>query len=265
MERLWIHPTFAEPLAGQQLASAGAIQQHLGVAGDDASAQSVVPSQGVYVSQVTLRMGEQRVSVFYKLYTEPSGSWRYVGRWSKARRETLSYDAFAKLGIRCAQWIACSEQRDRFRRLRSAFLITVAVPDAMMLDEYIAQHCDDPRDSQANTTRRALIDQLAAQVSCAHRASFFHNDLHWRNIIVNGPAHDPNVWWIDCPRGRVQRLPWLQRRLAVKDLACLDRTAVDVCSQSERMRFLLAYAQGDRQRARQLARAVVAYRRKRWR
>ncbi len=219
---------------------------------------------GVVVLQTQLTLNEVVVPVFFKRYFEPEASLRFLGRVSKARRETRSYDTFASIDIRCPQWVACGEDRDAMGRLRSAFIITVAVPGAMMLDQYIRKYCAEKTCHRVQQTRRRLIEQLAAQVRNAHEQGFFHNDLHWRNIIINGPEDEPLVWWIDCPRGRFRRRSILKHHFRIKDLACLDRTAIELCTRRERLRFLVRYLGRGKSLLRRFARDVDAYRKRRW-
>jgi tRNA A-37 threonylcarbamoyl transferase component Bud32 len=98
-----------------------------------------------------------------------------------------------------------------------------------------------------------------------HDGGFFHNDLYWRNILVTGDSTgNPQLFWIDCPRGRYARFRRAQKRL--KDLACLDRAASLFCTRAERLDFVREYlgkaALDDE--TRELAAAADLYRRRRW-
>ncbi len=207
------------------------------------------------------------VPIFFKQYLHHPPSLAFLGRASKARREFDNYAAFTKLGVCCAERMACGEQRDGFGRLRSAFIITRAVPDAMGLIEFMTQRC--PRGSgRANAAlRRSVLAQLAVMTRRIHKAGFFHHDLVWRNILVTlPPASEPQVWWIDCPRGQFDRWsPWRRRRL-LKDLASLDKSASKFCSRAERLAFVQSYLgrQSIGAEVRKLARDTIEYRRRRW-
>lgn len=259
MHQLWVHLSLRSELVQAGIDRFSAAIAHLGV--------EVPPpyESGVHVTPMTWPLPSGDRDVYFKIYIEPEASLRFLGRASKARREMLSYQAFEQLGIRCAQWLACGEHRDRIGRLRSAFIVTDTVPGSVMLNQFIENYCSDPMHSASRSLRREVIEQLAAAARTAHAASFYHNDLHWRNILVNGHDTSPKVWWIDCPRGRFLRWSPMKRHYVIKDLACLDRTALTYCTSSERMRFLMHYLQRNGSQARRLARDVQAYRRRRWR
>jgi tRNA A-37 threonylcarbamoyl transferase component Bud32 len=72
-----------------------------------------------------------------------------------------------------------------------------------------------------------------------HGDGFVHNDLKWRNILVDVKGN-PAVYLIDCPLGRRMRAPFLVRG-KIKDLACLDKIAKKQLSEMERLRFYLEY------------------------
>jgi tRNA A-37 threonylcarbamoyl transferase component Bud32 len=206
------------------------------------------------------------VQLYYKQYFHPSPSWRFWIRPSKARREYANYAVFEQLGVACAQRVACGESRDWLGRLRHAFILTRAIPQTITLLDF-SRALPPLRDIQVRAVRAAVASQLAQMVRRLHEARFFHNDLYWRNILVQHRDGDlPRLWWIDCPRGRFSRRSLACRRRRVKDLAALDLEAAKHCSRTERVRFLLEYLGSHTlgQRGKQLARDIVTYRRHRW-
>jgi len=223
--------------------------------------------RGVLVKAGSLpHPGAAPLPVFFKVYRFDRPSWRFWLRASKARREFDNYAIFEQLGIRCAQRVACGEMRDRLGRLRVAFILTVAIPAAVTLEVHVRQLRGSPPDT-SRTERDALRRQLADMTRRIHDAGFFHNDLYWRNVLVtHAPDSSPTLWWIDCPRGR--RPGWLagRRRRRIKDLAALDVSAAELCSRTERLRFLEEYLSLDKLDAyvRQLAHEILEYRRRRW-
>jgi hypothetical protein len=205
--------------------------------------------------------------VFYKQYELYPASWAFIGRSSKACREFHNYAVFARLGIACAERLACGERRDRIGRLRRAFIVTRTIPDAMTLTQFLATHCPNRSAQSARRLRDALRVQLAAMVRTIHRAGFFHRDLFWRNVLVTWrPPDEPKIWWIDCPRGHFNRWsPW-QHRHRLKDLASLDKSACRHCTRGERLAFVRDYLSLSHSDAatKQLARDTLDYRRRRW-
>ncbi|MCG3147304.1 MAG: hypothetical protein PCFJNLEI_00743 [Verrucomicrobiae bacterium] len=205
------------------------------------------------------------VAVFYKRYHYPTPAWSFVGRRSKARCEFVNYAALQQLGIRTPAAVACGEERDRIGRLRCAFIITTAVPEGLGLIQFLATHCPDRSRSAHRELRIALREQLADMTRTIHAAGFFHHDLVWRNILVtwNAPAA-PQLWWIDCPRGAFVQFGKERRRW--RDLASLDKSALQYCSRGERLAFVKRYLGKTvlDEEAKTLTRKTAAYMRERW-
>ena len=103
----------------------------------------------------------------------------------------------------------------------------------------------DPR-LQDGAWVRGVSRQLAASTRVMHDHHFTHNDLKWRNLLVNEKAE---LFFIDCPTGSFWWGPLLRYRI-VKDLACLDKVAKRVLSRTQRLRFYLQYRGRDRLGAR---------------
>jgi hypothetical protein len=205
--------------------------------------------------------------VFYKQYELCPASWAFIGRSSKACREFYNYAVLTRLGIACAERLACGERRDWIGRLRRAFIVTRAIPDAMTLTQFLTAHCPNRSAPSARQLRDALRVQLAAMVRTIHAAGFFHRDLFWRNVLVTWRSPgEPKIWWIDCPRGHFNRWsPWRhQHRL--KDLASLDKSAALHCTRGERLAFIRDYLGELHSDAatKQLARETLHYRKRRW-
>ena len=208
--------------------------------------------------------GQPTVAVYYKQYEYRPASWAFLGRRSKARREFENYAAMEDLALACAQRIACGESRDAIGRLRRAFIITRAIPDAVSLLDFLTRPSQAPVGQPART---AIRQQLAQLTRASHAGGFFHSDLYWRNVLISGgPAGPPKVWWIDSPRGlRDTWSPWRDRR-RIKDLAALDKAASCHCRRGERAAFVAEYLGKSRldAEARQFIREVLAYRQHRW-
>lgn len=208
----------------------------------------------------------QCLDLFYKQYDYVPPSWKFLGRASKARCEVRNYAVFAGLGIPCAQPVAWGEEFDRLGRLRRALIITRAIAGARTLVEFWRE-LTKVEVGPGWAIRRKLGQQLAAMTRRLHDAQFHHRDLVWRNILVTAEEPtEPKLWWIDCPRGGTSWWPWPQQRQRVKDLASLDKSAVQCCTRAERLGFVKAYLQRSRLDAetKALAKAVLRYRRRRW-
>ena len=222
--------------------------------------------KGTAVAPAVLRFRDGSLEdVFFKQYIFPVPAWTFIGRRSKARREFENYAAFRRMDIPCAQAVACGELRDGLGRLRRAFILTRAVPDAQTLIEFFQSRCPSRVTLASRKLRQEIIAQCALMVGRMHGRNFFHNDLVWRNILVTCPPQGrPNLWWIDCPRGR---FVWMKRRrLQLKDLAALDKQASRHCSRVERLAFVKAYLGKTRLDAdvKRFAREILAYKWRRW-
>lgn len=208
-----------------------------------------------------------RLAVFAKHYAYPSPSWRFLGRPSKARCEYQNYAVFKSLGVPCADRIACGEWRDGLGRLQGALILTRTIPQALTLIDFWETHCPARVSASARQLRVSLRRQLAAMTRRIHAAGFFHYDLVWRNVLVTWqPPAEPQLWWIDCPRGRLSRWPIGRRRRQLKDLASLDKRAARHASRGERLAFVLEYLGQSRldREAKRLIRDTLAYRKSRW-
>lgn len=259
MDWLLMEPCVRDSFARLGLASCAAVVRHF--------TGGVAVRPGVRVGPARLAgPAGQPEEVFYKQYEYARPAWGFLGRASKARREWDSYAAFARLEINCAERLAVGEERDALGRLQRAFILTRTVPEARTLTEFVEQKCADRRSAEARMLRGSLLRQLADMTRRLHKGGFFHNDLYWRNILVTRSGKsEPVLWWIDCPRGHFSR--WKRHRLALKDLAALDRLAAKHCSWGERLRFVREYLGRTRldDATKELARAALAFRLRRWR
>lgn len=142
---------------------------------------------------------------------------------------------FGKWGIPTATVVAYGLERERGSFVRGA-LVTLEIPDTI----------DMARMAQAGDLRlldrhwvAQVLTQVAAYTRRLHDHGFAHNDLKWRNLLVNG-SEQPAVFLIDCPSGGFWRGPMLRYRI-IKDLACLDKVAKYHLSRTQRLRFYLNY------------------------
>jgi hypothetical protein len=160
------------------------------------------------------------------------GLRRYLGRPRvKAEWQNLKY--FAKWGIPTAQIVAYGLERKVGAFVRGA-LITRDLQGSEDL-ALLAQHADvrlsDPHWVDG------ISRQLARATRALHDHHFTHNDLKWRNLLVNESA---DLFLIDCPSGSFWWGPALNYRI-IKDLACLDKVAKQQLTRTQRLRFYLQY------------------------
>ena len=173
---------------------------------------------------------------YYYIKTYMSrGRWlrRFIGR-SRIRAEWENLQAFVAMGIPTANLVAYGESDTGGSY--SGTLITREVKGTSDLATLASSKHSTLGDRQ---WRLQIISRLSEVVQNMHGRGFVHNDLKWRNILVDVTA-DPTVYLIDCPLGRKMPGPFLWRG-RIKDLACLDKIAKHQLSKMERLRFYLAY------------------------
>ena len=153
---------------------------------------------------------------------------RVVGEWKNLLR-------FADWGIPTARVVAYGIER-RFGGFRRGALVTEEIRDTSDLAKLATRN--DPRLRDPHWLAR-VSGQIARIARRLHNAGFAHNDLYWRNLLVN-EGINPEVFLIDCPSGRFWWGPFLQYRI-LKDLACLDKLARRHLSRTRRLRFYLDY------------------------
>lgn len=146
--------------------------------------------------------------------------------------------AFQAWGIPTAQVVGYGLERRCGAFARGA-LITAELRGTADLAHLARTHDARLRD-------RRWVARVSAQVADAtrrmHAQRFAHNDLKWRNLLVD---EDARLYLIDCPSGEFWFGPFLRYRI-VKDLACLDKVAKYQLSRTQRLRFYLDYAQKPR-------------------
>ncbi|RYJ64086.1 lipopolysaccharide kinase InaA family protein [Pseudomonas songnenensis] len=197
-----------------------------------------------------IRVELQGIRYYVKRYWGAGkGLRRYLGR-PRVKAEWQNLRLFAKWGIPTAPIVAHGLERRLGAFVRGA-LVTRELENTRDMAE-LASH-DDPRLHDPRWVAE-VSRQLAGHTRTLHDHHFTHNDLKWRNLLVNDKAE---LFFIDCPTGSFWWGPLLRYRI-VKDLACLDKVAKRVLSRTQRLRFYLQYSQssrlgcGDKQRVLQI-------------
>ncbi|MDR3352074.1 MAG: lipopolysaccharide kinase InaA family protein [Zoogloeaceae bacterium] len=174
-------------------------------------------------------------------------NWRRALRYAllaclprtRVRSEWQNLMRFAQWGIPTAEIVAFGEER-RFGMFSRGALITRELENTQDLAELARRK--DPR-LRDRAWVRQVGDQIAACTRILHAHRFAHNDLKWRNILVDDSAR---VYLIDCPLGSILPAGPLLRRRMEKDLATLDKVACTCLSRSTRLRFFLVYREKQR-------------------
>lgn len=182
-----------------------------------------------------IRVERDGVRYYVKRYTGAGkGLRRYVGR-PRVKAEWQNLKLFERWGIPTAPIVAYGLER-RFGGFARGALITRELAWTEDLAALANVHDQRLRDSG---WVRDVSRQLADATRTMHARRFAHNDLKWRNLLVDPQR---NLFLIDCPTGAFWWGPFLQRRI-IKDLACLDKVAKYQLRRTQRMRFYLQYVQ----------------------
>jgi len=187
-------------------------------------------------------------SIYIKRYHYPRWAHRLRGmfrgtflRPSRARSEFRALSLMRQLGIQAVRPIAFGERRIA-HFVRSCFLITEAVPDAMPLSWFIKTFGDRPDSRRAMEVRREILTMLARQVRHMHDAGFVHRDLFWRNVLLRLLPDDRfEFYFLDASVGKRIRMVQRRQDSIVRDIAAMGALAPDFCSKADQLRFLLAY------------------------
>jgi hypothetical protein len=160
------------------------------------------------------------------------GLRRYLGR-PRVKAEWQNLKCFAKWGIPTAQIVAYGLERKIGAFVRGALITRdlQGTEDLALLAQQADVRLSDPHWVDG------ISRQLARATRTLHDHHFTHNDLKWRNLLVNESA---DLFLIDCPSGSFWWGPALSYRI-IKDLACLDKVAKLQLSRTQRLRFYLQY------------------------
>lgn len=156
----------------------------------------------------------------------------------RVQAEWENLQRFAAWGIPIAPLVACGLEKQGGRFVRGA-LVTAGVPNATDLSQIAVA---GEWHHKSRRWRDGISQQLAQATRTMHAHGFAHNDLKWRNLLVDDAGR---LFFIDCPTGRFWWPPFLAYRI-VKDLACLDKVAKYHLTRSQRLRFYLDYVQKQR-------------------
>ena len=182
---------------------------------------------------------------FVKVYASRGQGLRgWLGR-SRLRAEWENIRLFHSLGIATVKIVACGEEL--WPEYIGA-MVTEGRSEAFDL-AFLARGNHSALSNKR--WRLRVIRRLSESIRTLHAARFVHNDLKWRNILVELPTGnnevEPGVYLIDCPMGSKKCGVMLKRGI-IKDLACLDKVATLSLSRTDRLRFYLGYVSRKRLR-----------------
>lgn len=151
----------------------------------------------------------------------------------KARREA---ENFTVLRHRCGlpvPTVVCIGARRRLGALVRSFILTLELPASSPLAEAW---------DRAPADRAELLARSPGVVARMHAAGFVHLDLRWRNILVCCEGDRPVEFApIDCVRGGLRRSRLGREHGRLRDLSSLYKDARLQLTQSQLLRWYLAY------------------------
>ncbi len=238
-DHITVDRAYRERLASTRLDSVDAI---LNCVGDRLAAWSRTSD----TIQVDLDGGKS--SLFLKRYHYPRWKQRLRAMFrgtflqsSRAKSEYRALRLMRQLGIQAIRPIAFGERRECLF-VRTCFLITEGVPDAMPLSCFIRTFADERRSARSVRLRREILTSLARQVRHMHEAGFVHRDLFWRNVLIRALPDDRfEFYFLDASVGKRIRITQRRQESIVGDLAALGAVAPHFCSKADQLRFLLEY------------------------
>ncbi|MFG0316917.1 MAG: lipopolysaccharide kinase InaA family protein [Planctomycetota bacterium JB042] len=192
--------------------------------------------------------------VLEKTYaTLPHVVWRTFGQRPKARREHDNLAALVAAGVPCVRpsdWSAST-------RLGCTIRSTV-VMEWIDGARDLLWHLKRPPGREPIPRRRARIGEYGRLVRTLHERGFVSSTCSPRNVLVRDVAGEERLLLCDQPQLLRVGRPLAGTRLASIDLfdAVFAPRRRRLLSRAERLRFLRAYADGDRAIARKLWRTL---------
>ncbi|HSF72090.1 MAG TPA: lipopolysaccharide kinase InaA family protein, partial [Methylotenera sp.] len=178
-----------------------------------------------------IKVAHQGVNYYVKRYTSAGkGFKRFFGK-PRVQGEWENLQWFAQWGIPTANLIGYGLEK-KWGLFQRGAIITQEIPNTLDLAQFA-----DQQGLSDNRLVKKISAQLAKITRTLHAHKFIHNDLKWRNILIDD---NHQVYLIDCPLGDFWSGELLNYR-KIKDLKTLDNRAKKHLSRTQRMRFFLSY------------------------
>jgi len=191
-------------------------------------------------------------TVYFKRYVYRRRHLQFWMLPSKPLLEVSGYQTLKNIGLPAPEVIAYGEKR-QYGDLRAAFIITREIPDTQNLEDYARNVWVYLPAAQRKQIFQHIAPQVIDMAKTIHKNHFYHYDLKWRNILIQGAPENSKIVFIDCPRSRVSYLRPLRGQ--EMDLSGLARIAMYYFRRSEQLRLLVQYS-GSREQAKKLFRRI---------
>ncbi|MES2637405.1 MAG: lipopolysaccharide kinase InaA family protein [Pseudomonadota bacterium] len=182
-----------------------------------------------------IKIEHQNIRYYVKRYVAAGkGFRRFIGK-PRIQGEWENLQWFEQCNIPTASLIGYGFEK-KWGLFKRGAIITQEIPNTQNLEQFANQ-----KKLLNNDLVKIISRLLATYTSKLHKHSFVHNDLKWRNVLVNDSAQ---VFLIDCPLGDFWRGSMLSYRI-VKDLKSLDNYAKKYLRRTQRLRFFLDYVNSE--------------------
>lgn len=183
-----------------------------------------------------IKIEHNNIYYYVKRYSSAGkGLKRFFGK-PRVRGEWENLQWFSQFGIPTADIVAYGLEK-KWGFFKRGAVITQEIPNTKNLADLATE-----RRLLNNLTVKTISEQLAECTRILHAHGFIHNDLKWRNVLVD---NQNKVYLIDCPVGDFWRGQLLSYRM-IKDLKTLDNHAKKYLTRTQRLRFFLTYIGGQK-------------------
>jgi hypothetical protein len=139
---------------------------------------------------------------------------------SKAEREFHALRYLNENGVTAAQGVGYGVERDRFGFVRSCFIITRLIDDAINLSQWSKRASDQEKLDEERASR--IFSELGECFRRLHQAHFFLFTAKAKNILIpNVSTSDNEVCFIDLPYARILKWRALARWAQARDIGLL--------------------------------------------
>lgn len=164
-------------------------------------------------------------------------------RWGGLLAGSRLWRAVRGAKLLAAKGVAAPELLAALCQGRRAYLVTRYVEDATPLKKLFSTRFAGRLSPEELRAKRSLIRQLAAWLRSIHDKGIYHDDWSAKNILAAQRGEDWQFWLLDLESLSARKRLTYRRR--VKNLGQLADVPGGL-SATDKMRFLLAYAAGDR-------------------
>jgi tRNA A-37 threonylcarbamoyl transferase component Bud32 len=158
-------------------------------------------------------------------------------RGSRGRAAWQAAAELARRGVPTPEPVALLE------RGKTSYLVTRFVGGSLPLDRILCERFSKPLSTAELAAKRAMVRQLAQWLRRVHDLGIYHDDWSTKNILVAEGSGRWSFYFLDLESVAPGKRLTYRRR--VKNLGQISDAPLGV-TRTDRMRFLVAYAAGDR-------------------